>query len=237
MRALQSGGASAGAGDAAGLTPLMAVAKSAGSALTVAQERELAAVLRSLVGAGAEVDARDAHGRTALHRALGAGNLAAARALLLSGASLAAVSPADGYSGSDLVFSMGARGAALVQWLADAGKLPDVNARNSRGLAPIHIAVFTARKGDLALVEKLVQLGAGVTEKDASGRTVLNHIVPRHPSRQEGRHRLLPRPRGQVRGRLDERRQQPGPLTPSVADYRLEVDLTLTAHRATTQHG
>jgi ankyrin repeat protein len=177
VRALLGGGASAGARDAARLTPLMAVAESASGVLTATQERALAAVLRVIADAGADVDARDAGGRTALHRALTAGNLAAARALLLTGASLAAVSPADGYSASDLVFSMGGRGAALVQWLADAGKLPDVNARNSRGVAPIHIAVFTARKGDLALVKKLVQLGADITDKDASGRSAMDHAI------------------------------------------------------------
>ncbi|KAK3247941.1 hypothetical protein CYMTET_42571 [Cymbomonas tetramitiformis] len=159
-----------------------------------AAEKGMVEMVRELVDKGAEVDAEDAEGRTALTVALAFGQEAAARALLEAGAGVNAgtgrrplhvaaekgkvemlielagkgaevdAEDREGRTALMVALAFGQEGAARALLEAGAG----VNA--GTGQRPLHAA---AKKGMEEMVRELVGKGAEVDAEDGEGRTAL----------------------------------------------------------------
>lgn len=126
--------------------------------------------LQTLLAAGADVNAADADGNTALHLAARQGHLDAVKALLAAGAD---VNAADAQGWTPLFkaaynHELDCGFAPVVQALADAGA--DVNARIFYGLTPLMLA---AGGGEAAVCAVLLNAGAEVKAANDGGRTAL----------------------------------------------------------------
>jgi ankyrin repeat protein len=126
--------------------------------------------LRAALAAGADPDARDDDGATALMRAAHAGRLDAVRALIDAGASVNATDPRGWGALSKSVYNPELdRGFAdVVQALIAAGA--DVEAPIGYGIRPLMLA---AGYGETAVVEKLLAAGADVLARNDGGLTAL----------------------------------------------------------------
>lgn len=127
-----------------------------------------AETVRALLREGADVNAAQGDGMTALHWAARHDDADMARMLVLAGARLGAVTRNGQYTPLHLAARNG--GAATVRVLLDAGAT--VDARTSSGAAlPLH---FAAEHGDVEVVAALLDAGAEVDATDqAFGQTPL----------------------------------------------------------------
>ncbi len=118
--------------------------------------------VRSLIRSGADVNAAQGDGMTALHWAALNGDRETARILLESGARTESVTRLGKYTPIHLAAE--ARDGSVVVLLAEAGA--NVDARTSSGGAtPLHLA---ARSGNLSAVEALLAYGAEVDARDSA---------------------------------------------------------------------
>ncbi len=150
---------------AAGMSP--DTAGEGSSALLEAARRGHQEVALGLIGAGADVDAKDPYGVTALMFSFIAGSGGTAAALMEKGAEINA-RDVDGRT-------------ALFEALTTENDIPtevilalikrgaDVNARTAEGVTPLMIAV----NDHPAIVRALVEAGADVNARDANGASVL----------------------------------------------------------------
>jgi ankyrin repeat protein len=131
-----------------------------------AMKGDLEAV-RTLLRAGADVNAAQGDGMTALHWAASRGDKAMAQVLIYAGANVASTTRL----GAHTPLLLASRGgyAPVIETLLSAGA--DANAATSTGVAPIH---FAAASGSSAAIDALVKQGADVNAKEsASGQTPL----------------------------------------------------------------
>lgn len=136
------------------------------SVLHLAAEQGAAALADAVLGRGADVNARDARGRTPLHVALKADGdpMAVVRVLVRYGAK-PEIAAASGETPLGLALARGDR--ALIGWLNWTGwPLP------GRALAPADLPA-AATRGDADAVERLLALGLPVDAVDAQGASAL----------------------------------------------------------------
>lgn len=163
VQALLEAGADINSVDARG-TPMLIVAAN--------YEPRIPGALQLLLREGAAVDARDAHGRTALHYVVtGSGAPHVIFALTAEGADVNARSN-DGNTPLHEITRMAEIFAGEMWWgvytaiLVQAGA--DINAQNNAGQTPLHIAAGTK---DAKLVAQLLDAGADGSVLDSEGRT------------------------------------------------------------------
>ena len=132
----------------------------------------------ALIRAGADVNTKSSGGRTVIGWAAFQNRPEIVRVLAKSGADLNAK---DQQGWAPLALALSAKHFAVIKILIDAGAeanrdqlREEANGKQSPGL-PLRSA---ASKGDLGEVRALIQLGADVNAKDASGRTILFSAAP-----------------------------------------------------------
>jgi len=110
------------------------------------------AVVELLLAAGADVDAKDEDGWTALHDAAWGGHAAVAELLLAAGADVNAQDN-DGW----IALHDAARNghSAVVELLLEAGA--DVNAKNKNGWTALHYAAFYGHSAVVELIESWIE--------------------------------------------------------------------------------
>lgn len=154
----------------AGLSVLaLALAGPAGAAedatLADAAEQGRAGLVRTLLAAGAEVDAAQVDGMTALHWAAYRDDLGTARLLVAAGAAAGA---ANRYGVTPLSLAATNGNAAFVRLLLDAGADPDTVL-----LGGETVLMTAARTGSLAAVQALLAGGADPDARERRGQTAL----------------------------------------------------------------
>ena len=155
--------------------------------------------VEKLIDGGANVDAKDQKGQTALHYAAKAGQTAVARLLIAHGAD---VNAGDDWTplveaahcSKEMVELLLAKGADINagKWPAlhsalDAGRYDivelllakgaDANIRDDKGHTPLHIAASYAAWRYPKIVERLISKGADINAKDNHGKTALSYAV------------------------------------------------------------
>ena len=129
--------------------------------------------VRSLLRAGADVNAPQGDGMTALHWAARNGDLATMQVLLYAGANGKSTTRLAGHTPLHLACSAGRGGAVAV--LLEAGN--DANTLTSTGLSPLHLA---AEAGGSVAIKVLLEHGANINAKDSySERTPLMFATAR----------------------------------------------------------
>ncbi|MXY31899.1 MAG: hypothetical protein F4Y48_11930, partial [Gammaproteobacteria bacterium] len=124
--------------------------------------------VRSLLREGADVNAPQGDGMTALHWAAERGDAELADVLLYAGARVDAGTRIGHYT--PLHLASRRAGATVVEVLLGAGSDPNASTTNS-GATPLHLAAAT---GDPAVVEVLVEAGANVNGREGAwGQTPL----------------------------------------------------------------
>ena len=148
---------------------LSSAAVSVDTALVDAARRGETAVVQSLLANGADVNAAQGDGITALHAGAEHGHVDVVRMLITAGAELEATTRIGQYTALHLASRRGH--GPVVQALADAGG--DVNATTSNsGVTPLHLAASAV--GGEAAVATLLRHGAGIDAREASaGQTPL----------------------------------------------------------------
>jgi ankyrin repeat protein len=146
---------------------VLAVVLAASPVADVAQHGDREAV-RSLLREGADVNASQGDGMSALHWAAAAGDAEMAAMLVEAGANVRAVTRIGHYTPLHLACRGG--NAAVVELLLEAGS--EVNARTSPGgTTPLHLA---AASGSAEAVRLLLERGADVNAREAEwGQTPL----------------------------------------------------------------
>ena len=123
--------------------------------------------VRHLLQSGADVDAAQGDGMTALHWAAQRGDLELARLLMEAGARGSVTTRLGAYTPLHLAARVGA--GPLVELLLEHGTPPDLPSDN--GTTPLH---FAAISGDLTAVQALLAHGAAVNAAEAAwGQTPL----------------------------------------------------------------
>ncbi|MHC4464183.1 MAG: ankyrin repeat domain-containing protein [Planctomycetota bacterium] len=164
------------------------VEKGADVSLHTAARIGALAKVKSLIGKGADINAKDTSGQTPLHYAVEYGHKDVVELLIVSGADLN-VKNKDGNAPGhvalgknnsailDLLIAKGVDVSSihLAAYLGDTAKVmnfiekgSDVNTKNQRGLTPLH---YAARRGHKEIVEVLLANGADVDARDRTGRT------------------------------------------------------------------
>ncbi len=172
-----------------------------------AQRGDLAAV-RLLLRDGADVNAAQGDGMTALHWAAERGNRELAEVLLYAGARVDAGTRIGHYT--PLHLAARAAHGQVVTLLLDAGADPEARTTNS-GASALHLA---AGAGDPSVIEALVKAGAGVNAREAAwGQTPLTFAAANNRT-------------GAVRALLD------AGADPSLAAYSVDVEERANADQA-----
>jgi len=154
-------------GAAAPGAPRLLAVTVAESAVADAAMRGEADHVRTLLRDGADVNAAQGDGMTALHWTALNGDLETTNVLLVAGATVEALTRVGRYTPLHLASSRGH--ASVVSRLLDAGSKP--NATTETGVQPLHLA---AQAGDAATVTALLGHGASVNARDEThGRTPL----------------------------------------------------------------
>ena len=123
--------------------------------------------VRALLEGGAEVNAAQGDGMTALHWAAELGSVALTEMLVAAGADLGALTRLGGYTPLHLAGEAGS--ADVARLLLGAGA--DVAARTATGVTPLHLA---AEAGSAPTIEALLEHGSDVdAREDAWGQTPL----------------------------------------------------------------
>ena len=152
---------------AAGAAPELLAAGFADSPVSDAAMRRDVAAVRTLLRGGADVNAAQGDGMTALHWAALNGDVETMNVVLYAGAATEPLTRLGGYTPLHLAASRG-HGAAVAR-LLEAGSKP--GALTSTGVEPIHLA---AQSGSTESVRALVDRGADANAKDKThGRTPL----------------------------------------------------------------
>jgi ankyrin repeat protein len=127
--------------------------------------------VRTLLRGGADVNAAQADGMTALHWTALGNDLATMNVLLYAGATTEALTRVGGYTPLHLASSRGH--AAAVARLLDAGS--KVGPFTTTGVQPLHLA---AQAGNVDAIKSLLDRGADINAKDKThGRTPLIFAV------------------------------------------------------------
>jgi len=159
--------------------------------------------VEKFIDGGANVDANDQKGQTALHYAAKAGQIAVAKLLIANGADVNAGESTPlqeaAYHSKEMVELLLAKGADINtgKWPAlhsalDAGRFDivelllakgaDANIRDDEGRTPLHIAAWYAARNNPKVVELLLSKGADINAKDNNGKTALSYAIwARHP--------------------------------------------------------
>ncbi|MGA2854740.1 MAG: ankyrin repeat domain-containing protein, partial [Verrucomicrobiota bacterium] len=138
------------------------------SALLNAASRGNKAMVEFLLERGADVNATDSNGATALHRAAASGFLSVAEVLIQHKANLEAHTSKQNEGQTPLHRAATQGHPAMVALLAAKGA--DVNARDAAGMTPI---IRAALSGQVEVLDKLLKAGAKPDIEDDSGRTAL----------------------------------------------------------------
>ena len=135
------------------------------------------AVVKQMLGAGADVNERDGDGSTVLMLAAFAGDLAMVRVLVEAGADVNACDERGWSALTKSVYNADLkRGHAdVAQVLIEAGA--DVEQPISYGLRALMLA---AGYGETAVVETLLKAGADVTARNEGGLTALMMVKQKH---------------------------------------------------------
>jgi uncharacterized protein len=150
----------------AALSPWAAVSAQGPAVADAAMQKNVATV-RDLLKQGADVNAAQGDGMTALHWAASHGDLELARMLLVAGANVRATTRINGYTPLFLAAREG--NAAIVAALVEAGA--DPKAVSSTGSTPLMLA---AGAGNAGAVERLLDAGVEIDAKErARGQTAL----------------------------------------------------------------
>ena len=134
-----------------------------------------AATVRQLLAEGADVNAAQNDGMTALHWASERGDEGIVNTLLYAGANTAAVTRLGDYTPLHLAARVGH--ASIVATLLDAGASPSAGSSTGK-VTPLH---FVAASGSAAAVHALVEHGADVNARESEwGQTPLIFAVARN---------------------------------------------------------
>ncbi len=128
-----------------------------------------AAAVQALLAEGADVNAPQGDGMTALHWASHNGDVSLARILLEAGGDVAAGTRIGGYTPLHLAAQSGA--GEVVEMLLGAGADPSARTEGAGAVTPLH---FAAGSGNVRAVEALAAAGTGVNAaEEAWGQTPL----------------------------------------------------------------
>lgn len=153
------------AADASGTTAFFGAGARGGPPLVEAAKRADTDAVRALLEQGADVDAAEGDGTTALHWASYRDDLEGADLLIRAGAD---VNVANDLGATPLWAAAENGSAAMVKKLLDAGANP-----NAALLLGETVVMTAARSGDPEVVEMLLARGADVNARGARGQTAL----------------------------------------------------------------
>ncbi|CAG0890864.1 unnamed protein product [Darwinula stevensoni] len=136
--------------------------------LLLAAARNQLSKVKAIIESGADVNARDPKGNTALHAAASLGHQACMEALIRAGAD---VDAANGDEERPLHGAASLAASDPVQILLEAGA--DVNAVNSRGETALHVSAGSGLRC-FPVVKELIRRGIRVDERDIQGQTALH---------------------------------------------------------------
>jgi len=123
-------------------------------------------VIRLLVGADADMDARDDKGKSAAHLAVDAGHLSTLRAMTESRASVGwDIDAADKQGATPLHWAASHGRTEILAHLVEAGASTEVEASGAAPGSPLY---WAAREGHAVVVDKLLEVGAGLSASGAS---------------------------------------------------------------------
>ncbi len=134
------------------------------------------AILRSLVNAGADVNERNKKGVTPLSLAIERGQAAQAAVFIALGADI----HAEDMEGNTAVSKALESGLEMTRAVIAPS---NVQARDSRGRTPLHVAAEAQAKGEI--IAYLISAGADVNARDRNGDTPL-HVAVRNNDRATG---------------------------------------------------
>ena len=136
-----------------------------------------AAQVKQCLSSGADANARDGEGSTALMLAAYAGNLDAVKALLVAGSDVNAADERGwtALAKSTYNFELKHGFADVAQALIDAGA--NLEASITYGVRPLMLA---AGYGETEVVETLLEAGAEVTARNEGGLTALMMVKQKH---------------------------------------------------------
>jgi len=144
--------------------------------LTMAASRGELRLVTLLLARGANVNAEDRLGFTALHRAAYADHVHVAEVLMRHGADVGAIAHDNGYTPLHCAASFGC--SAMVAFLLDHGA--SIDARDAMGRTPVHVAMLHWEKDAMwQVVSLLIRRGADTSIQDDEGRTPLATAVER----------------------------------------------------------
>lgn len=140
------------------------------SPLMAAVLSEQVPALLKLLSKGADIDARDAHGHSALHHAICKGLMPMAKALIENNADIDSTDPA-GISAAQLAMGKGIvmGSPKLLETLMDHGA--DIHQKT--GPNDLNALITAAARGNLPMVEKLLEVNARIEDHDLVGNTAL----------------------------------------------------------------